>query len=148
MSEHRLWLYLRDNMASSWEAQRHEDRLSTGIPDVSYSMLHHGWIELKYLAAAPKKASTPMRIEHYTTDQRNWIMRHGSRGGLVFLLLQVGRDYLLFDWTRAREIGQVTFAEHCAMAAKHWAGRINWSELSYALNQPIRRQTADCAEPP
>lgn len=134
MSEHRLWLYLRTGMGSRWEVQRHEDRLSTGIPDLSYSMAVNGWIELKYLPKIPKGQLT---IRHYTVDQRNWLIRHGKRSGLCFLLLQIDREYMIFDWTKVARVGQATFEEHREFAVKTWTGKINWSELGAILSQPV-----------
>ena len=134
MSENALWKYLRDGMGATWESQRHEDKLSTGIPDVSYSTTLHGWIELKFIAEPPKRASTILRIPHYTAEQRNWLERHGKRGGRCFLLLQVGREYLLFDWTGALSVGRVTMDELRAIAVARWSGRIDFPALRSILS--------------
>lgn len=129
MSEARLWEYVRDGVGPLWEAQRHEDRHSLGIPDVSYSTDHHGWIELKYLPAAPKRPTTIMKVDHFTAEQRNWLTKHGRRGGHCFILLQVGACYLLFSWADARKIGQMTFDEHKKTALTVWEGRMNFTEF-------------------
>lgn len=139
MSEARLWQYLRTGMGSAWEAQRHEDKLTSGIPDVSYSMSRHGWIELKYLSTKPKRAESPLKIDHYTVDQRNWLTRHGSRAGLCFLLLQVEKTYMLFDWTKAMEIGTVPYARHLEMASAVWQTHIDWRHLGLLLVSPVKR---------
>ena len=138
MSENGLWDKLSKGMGAMWEAQRHEDRYSTGIPDVSYSMKYHGWIELKFLKSPPVNADTAMRIKHYTSDQKNWITRHGKRAGLCWILIQVGEVFMLFDWTKARLVGELSFEEHLTLANKYWEGRINFNELSVILNSPIR----------
>ena len=129
MSEARLWSYLRTGVGPLWEAQRHEDRHSTGIPDVSYSTTHHGWIELKYLPKAPKRADAVLKIEHFTPDQRNWLTRHGKRGGRCFLLLQVEQTYMLFSWEVVPKIGRVSLPEHREMARKVWDQRIDFTDL-------------------
>ena len=139
MSEARLWKYVREGMNLHWEAQRIEDKLSSGVPDVMYSIKHHGWIELKYL---PKITKGVLSIHHLTAEQRNWIERHGRRTGKVFLLLQVTTHYLLFGHESIRQIGKVSFDEHVAMARAHWVHRINWESLLAQLNAPWPPATA------
>lgn len=133
MSEADLWKYLRDGMGATWESQRHEDKLSTGIPDVSYSTTCHGWIELKFVATPPKRPGTPLRIPHYTAEQRNWLERHGKRGGRCFLLLQVEREYLLFNWSGAQSVGRVALDELRTVAVARWSGRIDFHSLRQIL---------------
>lgn len=135
MSEARLWSYLRDGVGPLWEAQRHEDRHSTGIPDVSYSTDHHGWIELKYLPKAPKRADTILKIDHYTAEQKNWLTRHGKRGGHCFLFMQVEATYMLFGWESAREIGTVPLDAHKKMALAVWEGQVRFTEFVQLLSR-------------
>lgn len=134
MSEDNLWSYLRRGAGPLWEAQRHEDQYSTGIPDVSYSTTHHGWIELKYLPKVPVRPSTPLSIKHFTTDQRNWLKRHGQRGGKCFLFLQVVNEFMLFGWWQVDEIGRVPLSAHRDMAIGHWVGSMDFAEFIHILN--------------
>ncbi len=140
MSESRLWEYLRTGMGARWEAQRHEDRFTPGIPDVSYSITRHGWIELKYLPTKPKKSSSILKIDHYTQDQRNWAIRHGRRAGLCFMLLQVNKTYMLFDWTKATLIGSTDFETHKRLALGVWESKIDWRHLRSLLVSPVVRE--------
>jgi hypothetical protein len=71
-----------------------ENGVGAGTPDVNYV---EGWLELKSLDEWPKRASTKVRIEHYTQGQRVWIYRRYMKGGVVYLLLKVANDWLLFD---------------------------------------------------
>ena len=65
-----------------------------GIPDVNYTK---GWIELKYAKNWPIR-NGPLRIDHFTKEQKGWILSRTYAGGLVFVLLKVGRrEWLLFD---------------------------------------------------
>ena len=134
MSEAGLWDYLRNGMGAAWESQRHEDRLSMGIPDVSYSISCHGWIELKDREDVPKRASTPVTLPHYTADQRNWLERHGKRGGRCFILLQVANEYMLFDWRGTACVGRVPMAELRAAAVAVWIDRIDFKALRRLLD--------------
>lgn len=125
-------------MGAAWEAQRHEDSLTSGIPDLSYSMNVNGWIELKYLRSKPAKDDTILKIEHYTPEQRNWLIRHGSKSGLCWLLLQVESVYMIFDWTKANKVGKLNYEQHIRLSNKTWIGRIAWSELREVLSHPVK----------
>jgi hypothetical protein len=72
-----------------------ENPIHPGTPDVNYV---NGWIELKYLEKWPKNADLmPVKIGHFTPQQRIWLRKRSSYGGKVFLLLKVGkREHLLF----------------------------------------------------
>jgi hypothetical protein len=86
-----------------------ENPLRAGIPDVAYI---NGWIELKYLKAWPKRPETPVRIHHFTKQQRIWLRRHCQLGGNSFLLIQCKREWLLFDGLYAStDVGNVCLAE-------------------------------------
>jgi len=130
MSEKTLYKYLSRIMSKHWEVQRHEDKYSSGIPDLSYCIKTHGWIELKYLEKLPKKI---MKIDHLTSTQRNWIKTFGRRGGLCFVLLQVEKNYMIFGWEMVYEIGQLTYDEHKKIALKFWENSINPDELKEIL---------------
>ncbi len=89
-----------------------------------------GWIELK-VQVAPKRNSTIFRCEHFTYEQRQWLVSRCRTGGNAFLLLQVeqsGKESLpgsgRYFWIRgdiaAVWVGQCTLA---ALLAKcDWAG--------------------------
>lgn len=123
-------------MKKFWEAERIENRIGTGTPDVYYSINEKsaGWIELKHLHEWPKRGTTPVKIEHFTAQQKNWMRRHGKRGVSVFLLLQVNREYLLFDWeTAIRAINNYPRFELILSALHHWSNRIDYNELKKEL---------------
>jgi len=67
-----------------------------GTPDVNYI---GGWVELKYLERWPVKKETKVTLDHYTQQQRVWIMRRWYNQGAVWLCLQVSktREWLVFD---------------------------------------------------
>ncbi len=78
-----------------------------------------GWIELKWLRAWPKRESTRLEIRHYTKQQRLWHKKRWHVGGTVWLLLQVGKDWLLFDGdTAATVVGRAT-RDELFKAARH-----------------------------
>jgi len=121
MSEKNMWRNVRKKMVPSFwsEATRHEDAYQRGIADVSFVLRRdidnefgvHGWMELKYRGMAPIRTSTICKIPHYSDDQRVWLKQKGEAGGMTFLLLQLGRSFLLFDHVTCQDVGRITSLE-------------------------------------
>jgi hypothetical protein len=137
-SEAALWNTLRKGMQGRWRAQRFEDKLSEGIPDLCYALkgVHGlGFLELKYLPAFPKRDSTIVRIPHPKRWklQRAWMMRMGDWSGRVGCLIQVGREYFLFDWSGIAYIGAVSELGFRSQATCTWQRSIDFDELTLAL---------------
>ena len=88
--------------------QRHEDKLTSGIPDCSYGVNNiNGWVELKTYDRWPKDGM--LKWDDLKPEQVNWLIRRGKKGGHCFLLLEVGTnpktsDILLFTWSSLRKI--------------------------------------------
>ena len=78
-----------------------ENSVYPGTPDVNYI---GGWIELKWVRSWPKRESTPLRLPHFTPQQRVWLQRRERKGGHAFVFLQVANDYLLFDASTAADL--------------------------------------------
>lgn len=140
LNENALWNTLSTKLRTvpQFKFQRHEDRYSKGIPDSSFSgMGFHGWIELKHLSKWPARANTVVRIDHYTQDQKIWIKEHGERGGLVWLFVQVGDTWLLFDWQRAQQVGELTRVEMLNTANRVWNKKLPILELLSCIIQRV-----------
>lgn len=141
MSEDALWDRIRDGMATRWHAQRHEDKYSTGIPDVSYGIerIGDGWIELKFLDRYPKYPNKPwdFALDHFTPQQRNWLeMRHRHGTGRVFVMAQFGDTLTaIWAWSSLRSLlGVRSFIDiERAASALWWSPRIDYSELAIVL---------------
>lgn len=91
-----------------------------GTPDVNYA---GGWIELKWLAAWPARESTPVKLPHYTQQQRVFAMKRDRAGEKCWFLLNVERsnDWLLLDGVEAAAlIGTATKSDLMAAAVVHW----------------------------
>lgn len=139
--EARFWAYLRKGMRGRWHAQRHEDRLSAGVPDVSYALNGvDGWIELKALDRWPKRAGTRV-TSGLTLIQGRWLVDRAQKGnGQCFIFLKVGRDYLLWRWIDAHILAptaRVNQAALKALAMKKWENRIDFDELAEVLATPM-----------
>jgi len=119
-------------MGNLWEAQRHEDKYSTGIPDVSYATDHHGWIELKSVDV--RDESKVVKIPHFTAVQRAWAKRFGSLAGHTWLFVRVNRHYLLLGWWSVDRIGKLNVSGLRDEAVGKWIGKIHPKEFSLLLS--------------
>jgi hypothetical protein len=95
-----------------------ENPVHPGTPDVNYI---EGWIELKHVDQWPANELTPLLIPHFTPQQRVWMMRRSNRGGRVHMLLQVGKEWLLFEGkVAAQEVGKARMHRLHALAKRRW----------------------------
>lgn len=128
VKESNLWSTIKRNLPNvHW--QRIESTTGVGIPDINGC--YNGcdfWIEIKYLDAFPKRPATPVRINHFTAEQKLWLKRRGEVGGRVLLFVQVGREYFLFDWEEALCVCSYTQAEWREHCRASWQGRCNWRQ--------------------
>jgi len=95
-----------------------ENAVGTGMPDVNYA---DGWLELKSVARWPTRPSSPLRVPHFTQEQRLWIRRRQEAGGRVHVLLKVEREWLLFDGIFAADhLGYSTYDKLVWKAKAFW----------------------------
>ncbi len=135
-SENALWQTFKRNMSVFGRFDRHEDKLSLGVPDISYCIFNgasKGWIELKYVEAPPKRASTIFRIDHFTREQKAWLRGRGESGDNCWVFLQMGREYYLFDWASAQLINTLPWFETREYACRGWYDGMNWPSLAQLL---------------
>jgi len=89
------------------DAKSIESPMQPGIPDMNYV---GGWIELKWLKEWPKRPETMVAMDHFTREQRVWLRRRARAGGVVWVMLQVGREWMLFQGDHAaRYLGVVPY---------------------------------------
>jgi hypothetical protein len=109
---------------------RVENPACAGTPDINYI---GGWIENKYLASWPLPG-TIVRLDHFTPQQRCWHTLRAHAGGVSYVFLQVGREYLLFrGYDAAQELGKVTQQSLREMAVGIWDGKLNDKEFRAAI---------------
>ena len=139
-SENSLWATFKKNMRVG-VFDRHEDKLNLGVPDVSYVVGKGstGWIELKHVHQEdlPKRVDTIFSIKHFTREQKFWLRRRGHAGDNCWVLLQVGRDYYLFDWNKAQRINTLTCVETTQLARHVWTNGMDWTEFHHILVKGI-----------
>lgn len=138
MNEATLRNYVRPRLLKKGIlTTHHEDMLNSGIPDLSYSGgAVNGWIELKWLEAWPKRDATIVKIDHYTKEQKHFLLSRGRAGGRCWLLLRVGdREHLLFDSEAAQSVGEQTRAGLIARSELWEDQRINFEQLTGILTR-------------
>lgn len=104
----------------SLDAMAVENPALPGTPDVEFI---GGWLELKKVDRWPAKGGV-LHIPHFTKQQRLWLAKRWARGGYCGLLLQVGREWLLFDGdVAARVVGSADRQQ------LYDACRIKWGKI-------------------
>lgn len=86
MTESDLWKELNELMLFGWTASRHEDILTRGVPDVSFSISSNvsGWIELKCKFTILKNGG--IKVPTLEPAQRVWLHKRAEKCGHVFVL--------------------------------------------------------------
>lgn len=102
MSEASMWDAIRPVLKQGGlDPVRVENPVWPGTPDVNYT---GGWVELKWCEQWPPRGG-PLRIDHFTVQQRTWLTQRRLAGGRAFLLLKVGEnEWLLFDGAVAAKV--------------------------------------------
>ena len=112
-----------------------ENSIMPGTPDVNFV---GGWIELKQADEWPVRDG-PLRLPHYTPQQKMWHKARHIAGGNVYVLLQVGREWLLFDGDIAATVLGVCPRETLiAVARHHWKKWPGDAEFLAAMSQLTR----------
>jgi len=111
------------------DGQAVENMVGPGMPDIYYI---GGWIETKLTRAWPKRATSVVRLDHgLRSTQKLWIRRHTKRGGKVFVLIQIAKEFLLLDGeTAVYSLDECTRSELIELATLHCHG---WAELEEHL---------------
>lgn len=108
--ESSLWLALKEALPLTAHAVRVENSVELGTPDVNLCVPGcqftrqygewwlevsttgwGGWVELK-VQEAPVRKTTVFKCEHFTMEQRQWLVSRCRAGGRAYLLLQVKQE--------------------------------------------------------
>jgi hypothetical protein len=115
----------------SLDAMSVENSVRPGTPDVEYI---GGWIELKSAEGWPKNEKTPLRVPHFSPLQRIWLSRRCNAGGLAWLLIRVGREWLLLRGDVAAKIlGSATREQLLEACSFYWETAPSDEELLRAV---------------
>jgi len=111
-----------------------ENIVRPGTPDINFIP---GWLELKWLREWPGNADkSPVLIPHFTLQQRSFLRQRSRAEGSCWVLLQVGREWILLDgWIAAKWLGKATRKELIRMSTKYWGQGLKDKELLACLKQ-------------
>lgn len=114
-AESLMWGKVRPILcAAKLDPVRVENPIHPGTPDVN--LADGRWLELKCLLNWPVRATSPVRIPHFTPQQRVWLYRrwrYAPGSTLLLLEIRTGGQWLLFDGdVAAKIVGKSTTAEH------------------------------------
>lgn len=109
-----------------------ENSCGVGTPDVNYV---HGWIELKAMPHWPAGATTPLRIPHYTNEQKIWAVKRARTGGRCDLLLKVETEWFCFEGDiAAQHLGKTHREGLISLATYYWPQTPTNEELLQCFN--------------
>lgn len=102
MKETDFWKELSKAMGTKWKAERVENRLNKGFPDVVFTLTVNGvtrtgLMELK--CGEPNKKNS-LKLRHFTDEQRQFAVDHNS-----FLLVRTTGSIMLFRGEICSKIG-------------------------------------------
>lgn len=96
-----------------------ENPVLPGTCDVNYV---EGWIELKQMKRWTGGYTGVFLIEHFTPQQRVFLHKRARKNGNVWLLLQVGKEFLMFHGEWAQQyVGRVSESELRAGCEEVWS---------------------------
>jgi hypothetical protein len=114
-TESKMWAKLRPVfLAAKLDPVRVENPICPGTPDVN--LCNGTWVELKCIECWPVRASTNVRIPHFSPQQRVWLYRRWlAAPGSTLLILEVVSDkqWLVFRGdVAAKMVGRKPAADH------------------------------------
>jgi hypothetical protein len=93
-----------------------ESSTTPGLPDVYYRQTRTvvGWLELKQIKVWPKLQTTSLfaSLNHgLSPEQINWILKETKHGGMVYILVGMGREYFLVPGSHCEIFNSFTETE-------------------------------------
>lgn len=137
LPEQRLYDWVRRRIGHVAHTTRIESRVGRDIPDLFVAFEGwQGWIEMKVLPDWPKRTTTGVRLDHWTSGQRYWSQRHRACGGRIVLLVEIAAtgEILVFQAAdAATKIDTWTRGEWLQRAAWHGDRNTGTQEVLDAL---------------
>lgn len=133
--EARLWARMREGVKPFAFAQRLENLVGEGVPDVVLHSRVNGccaFVELKCRPELPVRSSTPVFAGQYglRPEQIAWIYSRAESGARVWILAQGGDFLWLVHGRWARELGSWAIADLTKLTT--WRGtarKTAWKDL-------------------
>ena len=142
MLEEDLWNKTRKGIGAMWRCNRLEDKLSSGVPDVFFTLPSDnkvriaGMMELK--CKDPGKRGG-ISAAHYTQDQRDFALLHES----VLLFLYSGGWYMLFASSVAPDILKGQSVDWHRENALYSSKSPNWGDIITTIRGYITESIID-----
>lgn len=125
LPEQKLYDWMQRKIGHVAFLERVENRVKKDTPDLYVAAKYgdaggfaqlQGWVELKVLDAFPARATTTVKLPHWTTGQRYWALRHRQHGGTCWAVVAVESEQKVYVFDAAE------LAQHeGAWTAKDWA---------------------------
>lgn len=139
MSEANLWKRMRTGIARLAFAQRLENLVGEGVPDVVLHLKANGlcaFIELKFRPVMPAKSSTPVFKGGFglCPEQVAWIHGRAEAGAKVFVIGQCADNVWLVHGRFSRELANFTVSDLGGRC--HWKGtsrKTDWDGLLHKI---------------
>jgi hypothetical protein len=119
---------------------RHEDKVSLGVPDLSYAAHGSGgWVELKRIRA-PLRPGSRLKVRHLTEQQKGFLALRGRFGQGAFVLVHVDEKdgtsafYLWGHWQLDLLTDGLRYSDWRTRALGVWTGRPDGPELLVLLS--------------
>jgi hypothetical protein len=90
-------------------------------------------MELKHISDWPARATTTIKIPHYSDEQKEFLEAKGRGQGYTWLFMQIGSDYLLYDWAPAQELPDKTKTEMVELSTCFYEGRLDYEHFAADL---------------
>jgi len=107
LPEQRLNDWIAKWLAGRALVERVENRVKRDTPDIFVATPEWaGWIESKVLPAFPKRPTTAVRLEHWTTGQRYFMQRLRPTAAKGWLVCRVADEVFVFNGAKLATHGQ------------------------------------------
>jgi hypothetical protein len=103
--------------------------ITPGLPDVSLVGIG-AWVELKWAREWPKRGG-PLRIPHFSQEQKNWAQKCIRRGGTCWILLMCKNEWFIFHGKNPAYylVGDLAQGQLKEMASAYFAKKPTSEEL-------------------
>ena len=107
LPEQRLNDWIAKWLAGRALVERVENRVKRDTPDIFVATpAWAGWIESKVLPAFPKRSTTAVRLDHWTTGQRCFMQRLAPTAAKGWLVCRVADEVFVFNGAELATSGQ------------------------------------------
>jgi hypothetical protein len=138
MSEKALWSLVRNNLPL--KMYRVENRVMVGMPDVYFIRQgRSGWFEMKFAKDFKSGRRVSVGLKKH---QHLWLKDYINHGGLCWILLRVGRTWLMLFKGDEDLVNKIKPSELIEKAVWHHKGimqRENWKSLEEVMKNGRKR---------